>query len=123
MITINNYYETKKYYYTVLQGVVSATSGDGNFEEIERFINQKGATKFFNKIKKILVFFWKDNQPVATAEVFYDGRIGQFYGDERDRTKCEATPELKNILNIWLSKAKLKKRKVSKKNHILQRLL
>lgn len=65
--------------------------------------------------ENILVFFWKDGNPVATAEVFYDGKIGQFYGDERDRSKCEATPELKAALDIWLSKAVLKKRHISKK--------
>lgn len=62
----------------------------------------------------ILVFFWKDGKPVATAEVFYNGKIGQFYGDERDRKKCEASAELKEILNIWLSQVVLKKRRVSK---------
>lgn len=65
--------------------------------------------------ENILVFFWKDGNPVATAEIFYNGTIGQFYGDERDRSKCEATSELKAALNVWLSKAKLKKRQVSKK--------
>lgn len=65
--------------------------------------------------ENILVFFWKDGNPVATAEVFYNGKIGQFYGDERDRSKCEATPELKAALNVWLSKAVIKKRHLSKK--------
>lgn len=65
--------------------------------------------------ENILVFFWKDGNPIATAEVFYDGKVGQFYGDERDRTNCQASQELREILNIWLSKTKLKKRKVSKK--------
>ncbi len=64
--------------------------------------------------ENILVFFWKDGQPVATAEVFYNGKIGQFYGDERDRKICEASAELKEILNIWLSQVVLKKRRVSK---------
>lgn len=64
--------------------------------------------------ENILVFFWKDGNPVATAEVFYNGKIGQFYGDERDRRKCEVTPELKEVLNIWLSKVVLKKRCVKK---------
>ncbi len=65
--------------------------------------------------ENILVFFWKNGNPVATAEVFYNGKVGQFYGDERDRSKCEATPDLRATLDIWLKKAVLKKRHVSKK--------
>ncbi len=65
--------------------------------------------------ENILVFFWKDGNPVATAEVFYNGKVGQFYCDERDRSKCEATPDLRAALDIWLQTAVLKKRRVSKK--------
>lgn len=70
---------------------------------------------YINKVinqEEILVFVWKDGKPVATAEVFYNKTIGQFYGDERDRTKCQASDELKEILNKYLSRIKkLKKRK------------
>ena len=66
------------------------------------------------KQEKVLVFLWKDGVPSATAEVFYDGKVGQFYGDERDRDKCQATPEQWKALNEWLAQVKLEKRKADK---------
>ena len=31
----------------------------------------------------IIVFVWKDNEPIATAEIDYKKNLHQFYGDER----------------------------------------
>lgn len=67
--------------------------------------------------EEILVFFWKNNEPVATAEVFYDGRVGQFYTDESNRMACVASEELMEVLNIYLKQIKLKKRKFNYKMH------
>lgn len=61
--------------------------------------------------EEVLVFFWKDGEPKYTAEVFYDGKVGQFYGDERDRNSCQAPDELREILKEYLSRINLKKRK------------
>ena len=63
--------------------------------------------------KEILVFIWKDDIPVATAEVFYDKRIGQFYGDERNRSNCKPSDEVREVLNQYLDKLVLRKRKVN----------
>ena len=42
--------------------------------------------------------------PVATAEVKNDGKIGQFYADERDRSNCLPTPEVKAVFEKWYKK-------------------
>lgn len=65
--------------------------------------------------EEILVFFWKDGEPKYTAEVFYDGKVGQFYGDERNRLTCQAPEEMKEILAEFLKTIELKKRKVNTK--------
>ena len=65
--------------------------------------------------EEILVFFWKDGEPKYTAEVFYNGKVGQFYGDERDRTTCQAPEELHQYLGEFLKTIELKKRKVETK--------
>lgn len=83
MITINNYGEMKKYYYTVLQGVISTTSGYGDFEEVKRFTNRKDATKFFNKIKKNIsgwVRFYAHNILETILEK-------HFYNEEEEEKK------------------------------------
>ena len=65
--------------------------------------------------EEILVFFWKDGEPKYTAEVFYNGKVGQFYGDERDRTTCQAPEEMRTYLAEFLKTIKLTKRKVETK--------
>lgn len=73
---------------------------------------------YINKVidqEEILVFIWKDGKPLYTAEVFYDGKIGQFYGDERDRSKCSAPEDIRLILNKYLELIELKKRKFKTK--------
>ena len=61
--------------------------------------------------KQFLLFFiWtKDNKPVATAQVFWDKKIGQFYGDERDRNNCKPTEEIETLFNDYLKNVSLKK--------------
>lgn len=47
---------------------------------------------YVNKViqqEEILVFVWDlENNPVATAEVFYDKKLGQFYADERGHSSA-----------------------------------
>ena len=61
--------------------------------------------------KKFLLFFiWtKDDKPVATAQVFWDKTIGQFYGDERDRNNCKPSEEINKLFNTYLESAVIKK--------------
>ena len=64
--------------------------------------------------KCTLVFIQKDGIPQATAEIRPDGSIGQFYADERDRSNCLPSPEIKAAFNKWLEtvpKSKFKKAK------------
>lgn len=64
--------------------------------------------------KCTLVFIQKDGVPQATAQVMPDGKINQFYADERDRSNCLPSPEIKAAFNKWLDtvpKSKFKKAK------------
>ena len=64
-----------------------------------------------------IIFIQKKGVPVATAQVYEGGRIGQFYADELDRDNCLPTPEVKKAFEKWLAKvpkdkfAKIKERK------------
>lgn len=61
-----------------------------------------------------IVFIQKEGVPVATAQVYPDGRIGQFYGDEIDRANCAPSDEVRAAFNKWLEvvpKSKFKKSK------------
>ena len=61
-----------------------------------------------------IVFIQKEGEPVATAQVFPDGRIGQFYADEIDRSNCAPSEEVRAAFNKWLEsvpKSKFKKSK------------
>ena len=87
---------------------------------IQRVINQK----------EIIVFIWKDGIPVATAEVFYDKSIGQFYGDQTCYDYCHPSEELEIVLDEYLKRVKLRKRKVNfdkltiqNKNQCLHRMV
>ena len=54
---------------------------------------------------EILVFIWKDGVPQATAQVFYDKKVGQFYGDERGHREgkdCSASKEVQDAFYKWL---------------------
>lgn len=52
----------------------------------------------------ILVFIYKDGEPVATCEVtdVLKKKIGQFYADEEDRNNCLPTDEVRTVMNNWL---------------------
>lgn len=60
----------------------------------------------------IIVFIWKDNEPVATAEIDYKKNLQQFYGDERghrDGLSCLPPDDVQEAFNIWLKDFKPKK--------------
>ena len=65
--------------------------------------------------EEVLCFIWKDNIPVATAQVFYDTKeVGQFYGDERGHNQgldCKPSPEVEAAFYKWLKNVEIKKRK------------
>ena len=53
---------------------------------------------------------------MATAEVFYDKRIGQFYGNQSKQETLYPSKEVKNVLNKYLENLVLRKRKVDFNN-------
>lgn len=53
--------------------------------------------------KELLLFVKKDGVRLATCEMFYDKRVGQFYGDERDRDNCLPSDEIKNAMNEYIA--------------------
>ena len=61
--------------------------------------------------KCLLVFIKRGNTPIATAEVLPSGKIGQFYGDERDRNNCEPGETEKRAIDVWMTTFKPKIRK------------
>ncbi len=61
-----------------------------------------------------IVFIQKEGVPVATAQVYPSGKIGQFYADETDRANCAPSEEVRAAFNKWLEavpKSKFKKSK------------
>lgn len=61
-----------------------------------------------------IVFIQKNGEPVATAQVYPSGDIGQFYADETDRANCAPSDEVRAAFNKWLEsvpKSKFKKSK------------
>lgn len=65
-----------------------------------------------------IVFIQKEGVPIATAQIYADGKVGQFYADERDRQNCLPTAEVKAAFEKWLEmvpKSKFKKRKAAQK--------
>lgn len=68
---------------------------------------------------EILAFIWKDGKPVATAEIFYNGKLGQFYGDERGHARgesCLPSDDCQAAFNEWFKKFKPIKEKAPKRN-------
>ena len=50
----------------------------------------------------LLVFIRKGDTPIATAQVFKDNSIGQFYADELDRSNCLPTDEVRAVMDKWI---------------------
>ena len=77
---------------------------------------------YINKVlmqEEILVFIWKDEKPIATAEIFYNGKLGQFYGDERGHREgkdCTPDKEVQDAFNEWFKTFKPIKEKAPKRN-------
>lgn len=85
-------------------------------EELHQCLLTAGYDNKMIEQKAILVFIRKDNKPIATAEVFYDKKVGQFYGNERDRANCKPSPEIEKIFYKWLKTAVIKKKKLEGSN-------
>jgi len=61
--------------------------------------------------RQYLIVFIRDadGNPLATAQIFPDGSVGQFYTDERDRDSCLPTEEMRTALRKWLELKKPRK--------------
>lgn len=83
-------------------------------EVLEQCICAAGYYQEMADGKCTLVFIQKDGVPQATAQVMPDGKVNQFYADERDRTNCLPSPEIKAAFNKWLETVPKSKFKNSK---------
>lgn len=70
---------------------------------------------YYEGMKKgrfVIVFISEKDKPIATAQVYPKGEVGQFYGNELDRSNCLPPPKAEVAFNIWLGlvpKEKFKK--------------
>lgn len=65
--------------------------------------------------KCVLVFVRYRERPVATAEILPGGKLGQFYGNEADRSRCAPTDGAVRAMAAWQAKfIKVKKTKARK---------
>lgn len=67
-----------------------------------------------------IIFIQKKGIPIATAQVYEGGRIGQFYADEMDHANCLPSLEVKKAFEKWLkqvpkSKFKMRTQKQTRK--------
>ena len=67
-----------------------------------------------------IIFIQKKGIPIATAQVYEGGRIGQFYADEMDHDNCLPSLEVKKAFEKWLkqvpkSKFKMRTQKQTRK--------
>lgn len=56
------------------------------------------------KKQTILVFVKKEGLPIATAEIRKDLSLGQFYGDELNRSDCRPSEEVRLAFGVWYMK-------------------
>ena len=73
-------------------------------EVLHQCICAGGYYKSMGRGDFIIVFIHKDGFPVATAQVFPDGNVGQFYADEHDHQSYLPTPEIKKVFAAWKEK-------------------
>lgn len=88
-------------------------------EALEQCICAAGYYQGMADGRYTLVFIQKDGIPQATAQIMPDGKVNQFYADERDRKNCLPSPEIKAAFNKWFEtvpKSKFKKRKTQRKS-------
>lgn len=72
-----------------------------------------------------IIFIQKDGLPIATAEILKNGKLRQFYADERSGTPGGSLPseEVKAAFNKWLEnvpKSKFKARKPRRKKQVAE---
>lgn len=83
-------------------------------DELYQCLIRNGYMKKVINQETIIVFIWKDNKPIATAEIDYKKKIQQFYGDERGHQRgesCKPSEEVETVFNEWLKTFKPKKEK------------
>ena len=71
--------------------------------------------------KEILVFIWKDGVPQATAQVYYNKEVGQFYADERGHVRgedCLPSEAIQKAFYKWLETFNPYKVKAERKKEI-----
>lgn len=73
-------------------------------KELHQCIVASGYYKGMADGRYTIVFIQKNGVPIATAQVYPSGNIGQFYGNERDRSNCLPTPEVKKAFDKWMKK-------------------
>ena len=61
-----------------------------------------------------IVFIQKEGKPIATAQIYQNGTIGQFYADETDRNNCKPSEEVSAALDKWMAQVPKSKFKKSK---------
>jgi len=61
-----------------------------------------------------IVFIQKEGVPVATAQIYQNGSLGQFYADEVDRKNCAPSAEVRAALEKWMAQVPKKKFQKSK---------
>ncbi len=67
--------------------------------------------KKYAKFQTVLIFVIKDDCRIATAEIGWDKKIKQFYGNEIDRKNCTPSNEVREVFEKYLSSFQLKKPK------------
>jgi hypothetical protein len=60
----------------------------------------------------LIVFIRKDNEPIATCQLYKDYSIGQFYANELDRQNCLPTEDVKTAMNIWIKQSKSRMKEI-----------
>lgn len=60
----------------------------------------------------LIVFIRKDNEPVATCQLYKDYSIGQFYANELDRQNCLPAEDVKTAMNIWIKQSKSRMKEI-----------
>lgn len=76
-------------------------------EELNQCIIRAG---YFDRVadrKCLIVFIQQKGKPIATAEILPNKKLGQFYGNELDRSNCKPSQEVQEVFNKWLKKVKV----------------
>lgn len=90
-------------------------------DELYQCLIRNGYLKKVINQECIIVFIWKDGKPQATAELDYNKKLLQFYGDERGHSEgksCLPSEEVQQVFEEWLKTFKPKKVKFNQNEHV-----